>query len=238
MRFRSAVLLAALSLAAVAQRGAMSGGHMSGGGFPSGGSPLRCPLPGRPISPGRGPFGRWHNPVTLWGAPVPWLGGFLCPSGLPADPFTGACYPAYYPTYPSAPFDNSMSGMAMGDQPAPLPPPPLLPMPPMGNEPAAAQEPAEPPRANFGIEHRVKGREESDGAGSHADQAAPPARPVPEDYPALIVLKPGAMYSATKYWFKNKNLYFVTTQGETLYTPIAMIDRLYPAVRQGRSVGE
>ena len=37
------------------------------------------------------------------------------------------------------------------------------------------------------------------------------------------------MYSVTKYWVKNKNLYFVTTQSETLYAPLAQIDRVYPS---------
>ncbi len=39
------------------------------------------------------------------------------------------------------------------------------------------------------------------------------------------------MYSVTKYWVKNKNLYFVTTQSEVLYAPLAQIDRVYPRVK-------
>lgn len=218
MKVRSAVLLAAMSLAAAAQRGAMPAGRMPGGS-PSGGSLLRCPFPnpGRSISPGRGPSWRWRNPITLWGAPVPWLGGFVCPSGFPADPFTGLCNPA---NYPPAPFDNPMSGVAMPDQP------PLLPFPPMDNEPTAAQAPRNPPQVSYATQHQ---HETSAGPGLQAYQAPLPARAVPEEYPALIVLKPGGMYSVTKYWVKNKNLYFVTTQSEVLYAPLAQIDRVYPA---------
>jgi hypothetical protein len=224
MKVRSAVLLAVMSLVAAAQRGATPVGRIPVG-FPSGGSSLRCPFPntGRPISPGRSPSWRWRNPITLWGAPVPWLGGSVCPSGFPADPFTGACNPAYYPP---TPFDNSMSGMAMPDQPPLLPPPPLLPFPPMGNEPTAAQEPPYPPQVNSAAERQ---REASAGPGMQASQAPLPARAVPEEYPALIVLKPGGMYSVTTYWVKNNNLYFVTTQSEVLFAPLAQIDRVYPS---------
>ena len=225
MKVRSAVLLAAMSLMAAAQRGAMTG-HMPGGP-PSGGSSPgwgRFPNWGRPVSPGRGPFGRWRSPRTLFGAPVPWFGA--CPSGFPADPFylyANACNPAYYPQGPS---ESPMNDMAMPDQPPLLPPPPLLPFPPMGNEPTVTQEPRNPPQVSYSTEGQ---HETSVGAGLRASQAPLPARAVPEEYPALIVLKPGGMYSVTKYWVKNKNLYFVTTQSEVLYAPLAEIDRVYPA---------
>jgi hypothetical protein len=220
MKVRSAVLLAAMSLAAAAQRGAMPAGRMPGGP-PSGGSSPgwgRLPTWGRNVPRG-GPPWRWRNPLTFYGAP-------MCPLGFPADPFSlyaNACYPAYYPP---APFGSPMSDMAMPDQPPPLPPPPLLPLPPMGNEPTAAQEPPNPPQVSSATEPKYQ---TSEHAGLQASQAQPPARAVPEDYPALIVLKPGGMYSATKYWVKNKNLYFVTTQSEVLYAPLAQIDRVYPA---------
>jgi hypothetical protein len=61
-----------------------------------------------------------------------------------------------------------------------------------------------------------------------APQAPPPAPSARDNYPALVVFKAGGMYSATKYWVKSQHLYFVTTQGETLYAPLAMIDHVYP----------
>lgn len=96
----------------------------------------------------------------------------------------------------------------------------------MGNEPTAAQEAPYPPQVNSATERQ---HEASAGAGLQASQAPLPARAVPEEYPALIVLKPGGMYSVSKYWVKNKNLYFVTTQSEVLYAPLAQIDRVYPS---------
>ncbi len=102
--------------------------------------------------PGRGPSGRWRNPRTLFGAPVPWFGA--CPSGFPADPFylyANACNPAYYPQGPS---ESPMNDMAMPDQPPLLPPPPLLPFPPMGNEPTVTQAPPNPPQVNYATERQ------------------------------------------------------------------------------------
>jgi hypothetical protein len=51
---------------------------------------------------------------------------------------------------------------------------------------------------------------------------------VEETYPALVVFKAGGMYSATRYWVKNKNLYFVTTEGKSLYAPLGQVDHVYP----------
>ena len=50
-----------------------------------------------------------------------------------------------------------------------------------------------------------------------------------DGYPALIVFKAGGMYSATNYWVKKTLLYFATTQGQTLFVPLADVDRIYPA---------
>lgn len=49
--------------------------------------------------------------------------------------------------------------------------------------------------------------------------------PVIEDqYPPLLVLKTGGVYSVTRYWIKSKTLYFVTPRGETLYVPLALLE--------------
>ena len=98
----------------------------------------------------------------------------------------------------------------------------------MGDEPTTAREAANLSQAPSPTDRQVN-------ANHQAYQAPPTAPAVQEEYPALIVLKPGAMYSARKYWVKNKNLYFETTQGETLYAPLALIDRLYPPSKQGQN---
>lgn len=59
--------------------------------------------------------------------------------------------------------------------------------------------------------------------------AAPPRAPVAEDErPTLVVLRTGGMYSITRHWTKGKDLYFETTSGDTLYTPLALLLRLIP----------
>jgi hypothetical protein len=138
---------------------------------------------------------------------------------FPTDPFSlidNICYP---PSYPMAPWGSPTADTAMPPLPPPLPPPPLFMPPPMGGQGTSAPEPQ--PQVNSAADH---------GAAHPANEASPPApAPQQQEYPALIVLKPGGMYSVTKYWVKNKNLYFITTQSETLYAPLSLIDRVYPA---------
>jgi len=61
-------------------------------------------------------------------------------------------------------------------------------------------------------------------------ETTPPAccPPAPETYPAVLAFKAGGMYSVNKYWVRNKRIYFVTTQNETLYAPLAQLARVYP----------
>lgn len=224
MKLRTASLLAIMSLAAIAQRGAAPAGRSAGGGL-SGGSSSRWgqfPNQGwRP--PGRGLWGRWRNPLTFYGPGSSWFGppwfGNPCALMFPTDPFSlidNICYPN---SYPMEPWGSPAAETAMPPLPPLLPPPPL-PLPaPAGNWPNSLLEPR--PRASAA----------ADPGAAHQTNQASISAPSPQqtEYPALIVLKPGGMYSATKYWVKNKNLYFVTTQSEVLYAPLALIDRVYPA---------
>jgi hypothetical protein len=224
MKLRTGFVLAIMSLAAVAQRGAAPAGR-SPGGFPSGGSSSRWgqfPNSGwRPA--GRGPWGRWRTPLTFYGPSLSWFGppwfGNPCAAMFPTDPFSiidNICYPT---SYPMAPWGTPTVDTVMPQLPPLLPPPPLLLPPPMGVEPALA--PAPPAQGSSAAHH--------DAADQARELSTPPPVPQQQDYPALIVLKPGGMYSATKYWVKNKNLYFATTQGEVLYTPLEQVERVYPA---------
>lgn len=229
MKLRTALLLAIMSLAAVAQRGAAPAARAPGGfpsgGFPSGGSSSRWgqfPNSGW-RGPGKGPWWRWRTPLTFYGPALSWFGspwfGNPCALMFPTDPFSlvdNICYPN---SFPAEPWGSPNADMVMPQLPPPLPPPPLLPPPPIGNEPNFPPEP--PPQASSPADH---------GATQSASAVSPPAPPPQQqEYPALIVLKPGGMYSASKYWVKNKNLYFVTTQSENLYAPLSLVDRVYPA---------
>jgi hypothetical protein len=224
MKLRTALLLAVICLAAVAQRGVAPAGR-SPGGFPSGGSSSRWgqfPNSGWG-QPGRGFRGRQRNPLTFYGPGLSWFGGPWfgnpCAFMFPTDPFSlidNICYPN---SYPMASWGSPTADMAMPQLPPPMPPPLLLAPPPMSNEQSFVPEPS--PQNSSAVDH---------GAAHPASEVSPPApAPRQQEYPALIVLKPGGMYTATKYWVKNKNLYFVTTQSETLYAPLALVDRVYPA---------
>jgi hypothetical protein len=53
-----------------------------------------------------------------------------------------------------------------------------------------------------------------------------------DEYPPLVVLKTGGVFSAARYWTKNKRFYFVTTQGDTGSVPLSLLERVYPRVKQ------
>jgi hypothetical protein len=227
MKLRTGLVLAIMSLAAVAQRGAAPAGRSAGGfpsgGFPSGGSSSRWgqfPNSGW-RGPGKGPWGRWRTPLTFYGPALSWFGppwfGNPCALMFPTDPFSlidNICYPNSFPT---APWGSPSAEIAMPQLPPLLPPPPLLAPPPLSYGPSSAPDPG--PQVSSAADH----------AAAHTVGEVSPPPPQQQEYPALIVLKPGGMYSATKYWVKNKNLYFITTQSETLYAPLSLIDRVYPA---------
>lgn len=64
--------------------------------------------------------------------------------------------------------------------------------------------------------------------------AAPAREPVvQQEYPALIAVKNGNLYSAYQYWFKGKTFHFITTNGEHHQIPVDMLERLYPRQKDG-----
>jgi hypothetical protein len=70
-----------------------------------------------------------------------------------------------------------------------------------------------------------------------ASVAPPPQSVVPTEFPALISLKDGWTYSATTYWTKGTTFHFITTQGEHIQVPVSRLARVYPAQKDGYSVG-
>lgn len=220
MRLEYTLLLAIMLTPAAAQRGGgMPGGRGPGGpppGFPS-------PGPNPPVTPGRGHsgFGQngpWHGrgpyvPRTIffYFPYVPWSDGSICsPSPFPTY-WNDSCN-GYNNPGPSDPtlFANP-----------PVPPPPILP------EPQPIPDPAPLP-AQASYFPTPQERELPPPASPKRDRPPNPGNDARESYPALIVLKAGGMYSATRYWVTKNMLYFATTQGQTLYAPLAEVDRIYP----------
>jgi hypothetical protein len=62
---------------------------------------------------------------------------------------------------------------------------------------------------------------------SAAPVAASPTRErtEPSEYPALIVVKQGNFYSATKYWWRGKLLHFITSNGDHHQVPRDRLER-------------
>jgi hypothetical protein len=68
-------------------------------------------------------------------------------------------------------------------------------------------------------------------------QAPPlPERIVPTEFPALISIRNGYVYSASTYWTKGKTFHFITTQGEHIQVPVSQLERLYAPQKDGRPV--
>lgn len=220
MRLQCAVLVAIMLTPVLAQRGGgMSGGHGPGG--PGHGSPSRPNPPGAPGwgRHGFGSHGSWRGrrqnapPIAYFYSPyAPWSDG-------------SGCLPSPFPTYwtdPCNSYNNAgpYSDPTYANTPV-LPPPPL----PQEDQPIGAFT---PPLA-YQPDSRIPPKPESAPAGNAKRESQPDVEnDGHEGYPALIVFKAGGMYSATKYWTKKHLLYFATTQGQTLYAPLADVDRIYP----------
>jgi hypothetical protein len=63
--------------------------------------------------------------------------------------------------------------------------------------------------------------------------ASPPG--TSDEHPPLIALKNRWAYTALKYWVKGKTFYFITTQGDHMQVPVALVERIYPTPDQGRT---
>lgn len=61
-----------------------------------------------------------------------------------------------------------------------------------------------------------------------------PARPpnTDDEHPPLIALKNNWAYTAVKYWVTGETFHFITTQGDHMRVPTALVERVYPAPNQ------
>jgi hypothetical protein len=218
MKFRTAVLLATMCLATRAQRfGSITMGHASGG--------LRPPNPSFPVA-GRSPGMGWRRypgfqPLpTFW--PLPWWYGspVYAPPTACDDLSANVCNPAYYPPPPDA--GPAMNLIVTAAQPPAIP---------------ITSGPVTPSVASLihtqvTFDHKMSLPEVSPGGGLgfNSYQAPLPIPVVRDKYPPIIALRTGGAYSVRNYWVKNDAIYFVTTSGETLYTPLSLLERIYPGL--------
>jgi hypothetical protein len=216
MRLRIFIAVAAMSVAALAQRA----GSIPAGTFPSGRPASTAQFgTGRSASSGgRGQmgFGRRASPWPV----VPW---FFGPASAPTW---------FYPPFENGPYDAGIDPPDLGVAS-------LMDPPQQSAVEAAGPVPAiRPGGAKLG--NLPAGCSASSGEQTvfHLQQTPIPSPVVQDEYPPVIVLKTGGAYSATKYWVKNGNLYFVTTQGESRYAPLALVDRVYPREKNGHIAPE
>ena len=125
--------------------------------------------------------------------------------------FGGGLYGApYYPPQPSSNLTVVLPPQPVIVAPPPVPVPELI----SDSEPP---DTAAPPAAAF--------------------PPAPPREPVIQnEYPAIIAVRNGNLYSAYRYWTKGKTFHFITTNGEHHQIPLDMLESLYPSQRDGRPV--
>jgi hypothetical protein len=229
MHLRIAVLLTAVSLTPQAQRGAIAPGRAFQPGHPAPGLTERSgwsQFANRYKRPGFGPAGFSWFVTPSFGMPVadqplpPETLFYSFPDMGVSAPSPNALAPAITPTslpaqtYTSDP-DTSPIGKAL---------------------PLAA---AKPPRAGSGAENSPGNQSPS---GSHAElysyQPPIPDPVIQDEYPPIVVLRTGGVYSVVRYWFKRGKVYFITPQGEYLFAPIAALDRVYPRLNHGHVVPE
>jgi hypothetical protein len=59
--------------------------------------------------------------------------------------------------------------------------------------------------------------------------------PVSDEHPPLIALRNRWAYTVLKYWVKGKTFHFITTQGDHIQVPAALVERIYPTPDQTRT---
>jgi hypothetical protein len=240
MRFASALIVVIASVAGAQHRG---GGGMQGGGFRPGPSSIGIGIPGRipfvappvmnpflfPTFPerlaavvsGSPPFGA----SPFWGssASFPWFPGqSIAPvyggSGFYSDPGFAGGWNAPY-SYPQQQQPNTTIVL--------MPPTAVAPPAPVIEEPSREQLSYRPPRMPV---MAIQGPDIGDGA-------APVREPAPqENYPALVAIKNGGLYTATTYWSKGDTFHFITTQRQHMQVPLTQVERVYPPQKNGRFV--
>jgi hypothetical protein len=53
-----------------------------------------------------------------------------------------------------------------------------------------------------------------------------------DEHPPLVALKNRWAYTVIKYWVSGKTFHFITTQGDHIQVPSALVERIYPTPNQ------
>jgi hypothetical protein len=145
---------------------------------------------------------------------MPFAAGIGALPGCPPPVFPAQLYPLFQDGYCNPGFYAPPPPMDMPPPPTTvvLAPPPPAPVPVANQQPIHEVEEVQEPTFRFA-------------------QLPVPPPVVLDEYPPVIVLKTGGVYSAAKYWTKGNTLYFTTPGGETYRTPAATLERIYPRIK-------
>jgi hypothetical protein len=162
-------------------------------------------------------IGWWPGtPAAYWPFGPPRFPVCIPPVSIPPRLYDGYCGPVWFaPPWGMRPPVNVNVNVVVNAAPAYVPV--LVPVP--TREPAG--EPASKPPSG-------------ECEGSRECQPALPAAIGGDDHPAVVVMKKGGIYSVSRYWVERDILYFVTTEGETLYVPQCRVQQVYPRIKNGR----
>jgi hypothetical protein len=170
--------------------------------------------------------GSWNGTPMFWGSPFtfPGFGGWNGGAGFAGQGFYGSSYPVY-----------------SGDSYAPSYPPPYAPPPQPSNVTVVfPPQPTAPPPAITIAENEPDVRTSRLQTGPPPQDRfvrAPVQEPVVlDEYPAVVAINNGGVYSVTTYWEKGGVFHFITTQGNHMQVPSGMVERLFPRQKNGRSV--
>ena len=77
-----------------------------------------------------------------------------------------------------------------------------------------------PPSAPTSDEHSI----------GHTSEGPSPSQEIAsnEEYPAVIELRNGSVYTARSYWVSGKTFHFVTTRFDHFQVPLALLEHLSP----------
>ena len=233
----TAMLVLVFTLTASAQRhgGGMGGGRVAGPPNQSGAFPPRAGAPA-PFGGNRGIYLSWQSGSDPIPCPLLWQG--WCHS---APPFWRAgVFRAPYPrvvVWNGWPALGGYGFNSVADSGYPVEPYWPDEYAQSFNVPVAPPIPIDAPSAMSAdmAPERVE-KSASDNSALPVYQGPASQPDTSEDHPPLVALKNRWAYTVLKYWVQGKTFHFITTQGDHMQVPVALVERVYPTTDRSHRI--